>query len=78
MHDAVVLPWAALASIAAAIVQAGMLLQRIKQTEARVKNLEHQVRGLELWQQRQRGRQEAASRGPALSSLDLPGPLPEH
>jgi hypothetical protein len=62
-----------LASIAAAIMQAGTLLQRLKAADKRISELEQQVRQLELWQQRQRGRQDAArvtpAESPAWSSL---------
>ena len=70
------LPWAGLASIIAAVVQAGMLLQRIRASEARVKTLEAQVRSLELWQQRQRGRQDAQVPH-ALQSSQVHGQSPE-
>ena len=73
MTEQIILPWAALASIAAAIMQAGTLLQRLKAADKRISELEQQVRQLELWQQRQRGRQDAArvtpAESPAWSSL---------
>lgn len=73
MTEQIILPWAVLASIAAAIMQAGTLLQRLKAADKRISELEQQVRQLELWQQRQRGRQDAARatppESPAWSSL---------
>jgi hypothetical protein len=76
MPESIVLPWAGLASIIAAVVQAGMLLQRIRASEARVKTLEAQVRSLELWQQRQRGRQDAQAPH-VLQSSQVHGQSPE-
>lgn len=70
MHEYAILPWAALASIAAAVLQAGMLLQRIKADELRIGALERQVRALEMWQQRQRGRQDAAMQGRPASAAE--------
>jgi hypothetical protein len=67
MTEQIILPWAALASIAAAIMQAGTLLQRLRAADKRISELEQQVRQLELWQQRQRGRQDAARATPPES-----------
>ncbi len=72
MPEHLILPWAALASIAAAVLQAGMLLQRLKAADRRISVLERQVRQLEMWQQRQRGRQDAARVTPPASPAWLP------
>lgn len=57
-------------AIVGAVLTAGKLLQQHASTRSRLARLESQVRDLELWQQRERGRRESEERRRS-SSLSL-------
>ena len=65
--DAQMLNLGSLLAIVGAVLTAGKLLQQHKSTRSRLARLESQVRDLELWQQRERGRRDH-ERGRALTS----------
>lgn len=65
--DAQMLNLGSLLAIVGAVLTAGKLLQQHKTTRSRLARLENQVRDLELWQQRERGRRDH-ERGQALTS----------
>jgi hypothetical protein len=65
--DAQMLSLGSLLAIVGAVLTAGKLLQQHKTTRSRLARLESQVRDLELWQQRERGRRDH-ERGQASTS----------
>jgi hypothetical protein len=62
-----ILNWGSLLAIVGAVLTAGKLLQQHKSTRSRLARLEAQVRDLELWQQRERGRREHTMRRGSIS-----------
>ena len=68
MADAAqILSIGSLLGIVGAVLTAGKLLQQHKSTRARLTRLESQVRDLELWQQRERGRRDSEERRRSIS-----------